>query len=519
MAHTSYRWASNPILVGGGALRLGVLLILLFVAIAATIIVLYVYPQQRFLIVPLQIALLLLCVLVLFILARRVYLEIIQPISSVRSWASRIREGDYSAQFTLPSRGEFASLLRELSQMGRWYKEIGVESEQQMSNQVLQMARKTRLLEILYDIAATISVSRDLNEVLKRFLHISLEITHGRAALVRLTADDGDMALLAAIGERSDKYQARIPLVDVIPKAGSKINSVYVIAPSNCPDFKHFADDSVEDDSAELECVIVPLLHQGEVKGAYAILIDQAISSMSYDLHELLTSMGFHLGLAVHKAHLDAEAQQQTISKERLILAHELHDSLAQSMAGMRFQSKVLQDSIAQANLKNASEEIARLYDGIERANMELRALLAHFRAPIDQRGLVAALDGLLKQFREQNDVLVFSQFECHDVAPPLHVQRQVIRIVQEGLANIHKHAKASIVRLMLRVFGENKCHLLLEDDGHGFAMRENAGGEAGRHIGIKVMQERADFIGAQLTIESEVNEGTRVELIFHWDI
>ena len=513
MPGSDYSWTANPLLAGA-TLRLLIALAALACVAAATIAALYFYPQTALFVLPLQAVVLALSVLTLATLMRRVYLEVIRPIGSVRDWAQRIRHGDYAARFSLPDKGNFAGLLRDLSQMGRWYKEISVESDQQTNEQVLQMARKTRLLEILYDIAATISVSRDLNDILAHFLHIAVEITRARAALVRLSTEDGDMVLAHAAGERRGEYAARIPLADVIPARRSKINSVYITAPASYRDFSRFKN------GGEFECVIVPLLHQGEVMGAYEILVDQSVSSMSYDMHELLTSIGFHLGLAVHKAHLDEEAQKQSISQERLGLAHELHDSLAQSMASLRFQCEALQGGIDAADLDSAAAAVSRLRQGVDRANDELRELLAHFRAPIDRRGLKAALSRLLKQFREENDVLVFTQFHCEGMEPPLHVQRQVIRIAQEALANIHKHAGAHIVRLLLRTTAKNSCNMLLEDDGHGFADRAVANAdEDGRHIGLKVMRERAAYIGAKLTIESEPNEGTRVELAFRWDV
>jgi two-component system nitrate/nitrite sensor histidine kinase NarX len=247
--------------------------------------------------------------------------------------------------------------------------------------------------------------------------------------------------------------------------------------------------------------------------GSYHLLVDQSVSSLSYDMHELFTSIGYHLGLAVHKAHLDREAKKQAIFRERLTLAHELHDSLAQSMVSLRFQCKALDDSINNSNIDSASKDVIKLRLGVDKANAELRDLLAHFRAPIDDRGLVPAITDILKKFREENKLMVFSQFDCDDPRPPMHIQRQVIRIVQEALANVKKHADARILRLLLRVSDKDDYYLLIEDDGHGFEGKVE--GKAGEHVGLKVMRERAEYINALLNVESEPGEGTRLELSF----
>ncbi len=512
MSWFDYPWVRDPVM-SGWVLRLFVVLFMLFVIAAATIWGLYQFPERISYILPVQIVLLILCVAILLALVRRFYRELIQPISSIRSWASRMREGDYSAEITLPAKGQFTDLLQDISQMGRWYKEVGFEGDEKISEQLRQMIRKTRLLEILYDIAASISVSHDLNEVLERFLHISAEITHARAALVRLATADGDMKLIAAVGEASDQYEDSIPMIDAIPGHGSKAKSVYVISLGASRDFRRFSEYA-----ADFECVIVSLIHQGDVMGAYHLLMDQSASSMSYDLHELLTSIGFHLGLAVHKAQLDEEAQKQSIFRERLTLAHELHDSLAQSMASLRFQCKALEASVEESNLDSVVQKVARLKEGVDRANGELRELLAHFRAPIDQRGLAPALSDILKKFREESQVLVSSRFYCDEIEPPSHIRRQVIRIVQEALANVKKHADARMVRLLLRLSDKGTCQLLLEDDGCGFEANADNSLADGRHIGLRVMRERAAYIDAELNVESEAGEGARVELSFRWD-
>lgn len=505
-------WLQNP-MVAGITFRWIAVLLTLFVCAAVTIWALYLYPEYLKVIIPIQALLLLFCVSIIMLLVRRFYREVIKPISSVRRWASRMREGDYSAEINLPIKGQFADLLQELSQMGRWYKEIGREGDDRVSEQVMQMARKTRLLEILYDVAASISLSRDLNEILKRFLRLSLDITHARAGVVRLATQDADMVLVDCVGDLDIEVADRLPINEVIPGKSDRVKSIYVRSPDMQKDFA-----LISNDDQSLECIVVPLLHHGEVMGAYELLLDQSVSSLSYDLHELLTSIGYHLGLAVHKAQLDEEAQQQSILGERLKLAHELHDSLAQTLVSLRFQCKALEDSVAKSDQESAEREILRLRSGVDRANQELRALLAHFRAPVDERGLVPALTDMMSRFREANQILVFSQFHCGEPRPPMHVQRQVLRIVQEALTNISKHADATIVRLLVRSDEEENCRLVLEDDGHGFESEGEQPGGAGEHIGLKIMQERAAHIGADITLESEPGEGTRMELYFQWD-
>ena len=501
---------SRDTLLAGGAFKLLILLFFVFVAAAGTILVLYLSPELKRFVIAAQIILLATGLSISIALTRRVYREVLKPMDSVRAWASKMRQGDYAAEISLPRRGEFAGLLKDLSEMGRWYREASLESDDEISEQIRQMARKTRLLEILYDIAASISASRDLNDVLMRFLELSADITNAKAAVVRVMMPDGDMRLVNTIGCDNAELKEVLPMADVIPGQGVRVKSVYVTDPGALADFINISTSNND------ECLTVPLLYRAEVMGSYQLLLDQS-SSMSYDLHELFTSIGHHLGLAIHKAHLDSETQKQTIFRERLTLAHELHDSLAQTMVSLRFQCRALQESVDQSDLELAAKEVHKLRVGVDKANLELRELLAHFRAPVDERDLVSALNDQTRKFREDTSILVFSQFDCDKPNPPMHVQRQVLRIAQEAFANIRKHADAHIVRLLLRCPAEDQCQLLIEDDGHGFENIPENGNSAGEHIGLKVMQERASHIDAELNIESEPGEGTRVELHFSW--
>ena len=88
----------------------------------------------------------------------------------------------------------------------------------------------------------------------------------------------------------------------------------------------------------------------------------------------------------------------------------------------------------------------------------------------------------------------------------------QLLRIVQESLANIRKHANAHAVRILVSFDGD-ELTLLVEDDGIGFDQAPS--GKPGEHIGLSIMQERAFRMGGELRIESEPGEGTRVEMVY----
>jgi two-component system nitrate/nitrite sensor histidine kinase NarX len=230
---------------------------------------------------------------------------------------------------------------------------------------------------------------------------------------------------------------------------------------------------------------------------------------------ELLFSIGHHLGIAVAKHRSDADARRLSIMEERNALAHELHDSLAQTLASLRFQFNLLDESLLQAGIPETTRsDLARIRSGLDEAHTELRSLLASFRAPIDRGGLVPALEKLTERFGQRTGLHVLFQNNCRPFELPAATELQVTRIAQEALANIQKHARAHTVRVLLTRVSGGDLVLLVEDDGVGFRL-PRAGGQDGEHIGLAIMRERARCIRAQLRIESEPEEGTRVELQF----
>jgi two-component system nitrate/nitrite sensor histidine kinase NarX len=264
----------------------------------------------------------------------------------------------------------------------------------------------------------------------------------------------------------------------------------------------------------ELEMIAVPLQYRGKVLGVYNLFTNEKDLVRREDMQELLTSIGHHLGMAIEKARLDEEANLLSIMEERTRLAHELHDSLAQSLASLRFQVRVLDETLHEGREEALWEELERIENSLDEAYIELRELIAHFRAPMDKRGLIPAVEQAVKRFRRETDIHTFLQQEWANANLPADTEMQVLRIIQESLANIRKHSQANTVRVMLKALPKGEFQVLVEDDGVG--MGEPVSGAPGEHVGLKILQERATRIGGKLRIESEPGEGTRILLRFN---
>ena len=382
----------------------------------------------------------------------------------------------------------------------------------QAQTQAVRLARKTQSLDILYAIATGLSQPGSLEQLLDGFLDTFIELVDARAASVRLVAEGGGTRLVASRGlapevvER-DRVMApgRCPCGLAASEGGLRLQR------GTAPCAALVGRPMLERDCVEF--VAVPVQYQDRILGVYNLFLDRPLAAMGEDMPDLLISVGRHLGLAIEKSRLDGEARRLAIMEERNLIGNELHDSLAQSLIGMRLQLKLLGESLDRKDYGGAQYEASRLRRAMERANADLRELLTNFRLKIDDAGLAPTLANLVARFSRETGIAVFFQNECRALPLTPAQEIQVFFIIQEALTNIRKHSGARNVRILLN--NEDDLYtVLIEDDGLGMA--GTAEGLPGEHAGLAIMRERTERLQGQIVIESEPSEGTRIVLMFN---
>ena len=441
--------------------------------------------------------------------------EVVLPLAALYRWVAALRQGRLSTP-PPPIPGVMSQLSRDLGGLACRLDSLSQDLDDQVRKQTEHIQQKTRSLEILYDVAASINTSRDLDDLLTRFLHTLKEVVNARAATVRLLTDDNRMRLVAAVGlsdeivGREDIMAADQCLCGQVISDGSMRMEKDI---QRCS--RHIGADFFGDEAVEM--IAIPLQYRGRTLGVYNLFVDSGSLLGQEDHRDLLISIGRHLGMAIEKASVDKEANRLSIIEERNRIAHELHDSLAQTLASLRFQVRVLDETLHQGDESALWSELERIENSLDEAYTELRGLIEHFRAPVDARGLVPAIEKLIHRFRavSESPIQIFLQQEWKARNLPEDMEIQVLRIVQEALNNVHKHSGAHTVRVLLRS-RQQHYEVLVEDDGKGLPNTLPAGGP-GEHVGLSIMEERARRLGGRLRIESEPGEGTRVQLQFDW--
>lgn len=225
----------------------------------------------------------------------------------------------------------------------------------------------------------------------------------------------------------------------------------------------------------------------------------------------MLEALGQHLGVAIENRRLASRDRELAVYEERSLLARELHDSIAQSLAFLNLQVQMLEDSLQRDARGEVEEVLGRIREGVQESYDDVRELLTHFRVRVKQEeDIGSALRHMLERFSRQSGLA--TSFEDGGTGVPLQAetQLQVLHILQEALSNVRKHAGAG--RVSLSVQRDADYRFTISDDGRGFDVVAAARASEG-HIGLRIMQERAQRIGGRIEVRSGDGDGTTVTL------
>lgn len=192
---------------------------------------------------------------------------------------------------------------------------------------------------------------------------------------------------------------------------------------------------------------------------------------------------------------------------ERQRMAEDIHDGPAQVLTNAIFQVEYLERMLGGDANRAAQSELTFLRDMLRDGLDEVRSYISDLRPPVVDVGLATALAERARQLEQRHGIAVDVSVAGIDERLSPTARASVLRIVQEAVQNVRKHAAAS--RISIGLEGDT---LVIADNGRGFDLMRVASG-ASRNFGLQFMRERAELIGAGLQIESRKGEGTRILL------
>jgi PAS domain S-box-containing protein len=205
--------------------------------------------------------------------------------------------------------------------------------------------------------------------------------------------------------------------------------------------------------------------------------------------------------------------QQRALAmlRERECLARELHDNLGQVFAFVNTQGQTVNRLLGRGEISTAQAYLDRLIEVSREADLDIRESILGLRAALSEQGFFPALVQYLTRYEKNFGIhteLLKPEGFGDDVFEPL-VEVQLLRILQEALTNVRKHAGARRVQIEFDC-EDDRAHITVKDDGQGFDPSQHSSG-TGEHVGLRVMCERAEEIGGNLSLHSEPGQGTVV--------
>ncbi len=232
-----------------------------------------------------------------------------------------------------------------------------------------------------------------------------------------------------------------------------------------------------------------------------------------------LTGALFFFGAVFHwiermQGHLDdlhLRLNHAAVSEERLRIAQEMHDGLAQVLAYVNIKSQVVREHLKREHTEEASKHLDQLaaaarevYADVRESIIGLRSAAANGSSPAD------ALREYVANWEAHSGIACRLHLDT-DLRVPAGAELQVLRIVQEALANVRKHSKARHADVRIEQ-ADGRLRITVQDDGVGFNPAGLGRAELPR-FGLATMRERAESVGGRFQLDSTPGEGTRVTI------
>jgi two-component system, NarL family, nitrate/nitrite sensor histidine kinase NarX len=434
------------------------------------------------------------------------YLYVINPLSNLRQGLRRVESGDFSARVDVETQDEFGQVAASFNGMARRLQELYGGLEAQVATKTQRIEAQRARIETLYEVSAFLASADTIESLSKGFAHRVRVVMKADAVAVRWSDEANQRYLMLAsdcfpqemLDEERSLLSGACACGNLKPDARTRVIPIHSHASAPMRQCAKVGYMSV---------VSIPVRLQGRLIGEVDLFFRSEVT-LRPDEVELLDALASHLASALEGLRAAALEREAAVGEERALLARELHDSIAQSLAFLKIQVQLMRSATQKGHAEQVSTALNELDVGLKESINDVRELLVHFRTRTNTDDIEAALHETLQKFRHQTGLVAHLQSEGEGLPLPSDVQVQVLHVVQEALSNVRKHASATAVTL--RIHKGARWRFSVHDDGVGFDA-EAPKGES--HVGLRIMHERAAHIGAVVEVESESGAGSIVTL------
>ena len=434
------------------------------------------------------------------------YLFVLEPVGQLKQAIEKIQSGDFNARVERVTSDEFGTLADGFNGMAEHLQSMYRHLEQKVSEKTFQLQEKNERLKSLYEVNDLVAKSTTLDELAQGFVKSIASITHADGVALRWSDQANQRYLmLAAHGLPQDMVDEEQCL---------NKHECHCGAPSAQPGMrvipiKNLVTSLKHCTRAGFETVVsIPLQLHDRLMGEVDLFF-HAVVTPSQAERSLLEALSSHLASGMENLRLNSLEKEAAISQERHLLARELHDSIAQSLAFLKIQVQLMRDAVQADNTAEVKQVLEEIDAGVRECYGDVRELLLHFRTRTNTEDIEPALATTLRKFEHQSGLKSSLSMQGQGMPLSPDLQIQALHIVQEALSNVRKHARAS--QVWLDVQQQPTWRFEVRDDGVGFQPDNDQLDET--HVGLRIMTERAHRIGAELEVISVPGMGSSVIL------
>ncbi|HET8984562.1 MAG TPA: histidine kinase [Trueperaceae bacterium] len=412
-----------------------------------------------------------------------------EPIARLTSATRALAAGDRTVRIRLEDSSELGELARSFDSMAD-----ALQSAQDRLE--ARVASRTAELRALLELSNTVAITVDLQPQLEAVLARLVETTGAVAAEVLELEPTGRLLSAARFGEVPERS---------LTLGGANEGTSDAEAIREGED-RYGASTIAPSAVIVGDALALPLRARDEVVG---VLHAYAAQSSGWDEESLRLAVGLaaQAAVAMENARLYERAKEQAADEERRHLARELHDSVSQAIYAVVLTSHAVRKRLV-TDPEGSASAIDSVIELAEGALAEMRALIFELRPEaLADVGLVGALDRQLDGLE-----LRHSFTTVRDLGPEPEIafaaKQVLLRVVQEALHNVAKHAHAHTVRVSMQ-HDDEALTITVADDGVGFDADRTYPG----HLGLTSMHERVGELGGRLNVDSRPGGGTVVSL------
>jgi len=434
------------------------------------------------------------------------YMYVINPLAQLRLGLRRLESGDFKARVEVDTLDEFGQVASGFNRMASTLQSMYAGLESQVESKTRHIEAQRARLATLYEVSAFMAHAGTIDELSRGFAQRVRTVVKADAVAVRWSDEASQRYLMLAsdcfphemVEEERSLLAGACACGNLQPDARTR---VIPIRSHDEAEVRHCVRAGFE------TLVSVPVRLQQRLIGEINLFY-RSQTSLNTGETELLDALASHLANALEGLRAAALEREAAVGEERALIARELHDSIAQSLAFLNIQLQLLRTAASKGQEARVMSTLDELDEGLRESINDVRELLVHFRTRTNTDDIERALQETLQKFQHQTGLPAKLHVEGHGLPLPADVQVQVLHVLQESLSNVRKHAGAK--HIQLDVIKGARWRFRVRDDGAGFDVLDSRDDS---HVGLNIMRERAALIGATVDVGSEPGHGTTVTL------